>query len=140
MYPQHLTVGYWLAYDVLEFLGGSKDTSAGLLNTLDPTWPCSWSIVNNKARLITASWQPHTVFVSEADSYSLIARIEKPEAAKFIKWIIEKVLPALRQTEPFTTVVADIKRSRCNCPNTVRSIDAAEIELTLLRGISKNAD
>lgn len=45
----------------------------------------------------SSNWQPQTIFVSEPGVYMLMARSNKPEAKRFLRYVYETVLPTIRQ-------------------------------------------
>jgi prophage antirepressor-like protein len=53
------------------------------------------SLVSNYKQYHNA--QPKSFFINEPGVYSLLLRSKKEQAQKFFKWIIEKVIPSIRE-------------------------------------------
>ncbi len=52
------------------------------------------------------------VAVSESGFYKLVLRSDKPEAREFQEWVTREVLPAIRRTGGYRSLVWSLRRSR----------------------------
>lgn len=77
------------AKDVFEALGVVWNGSQSLRNL-----PEKWKGV---IKLMTPSGSQDTIFIAEPNIYRVIFRSNKPEAERFIEWLTEEVLPAIRK-------------------------------------------
>ena len=57
--------------------------------------PDDWKVVG---KLLTSFGEKETWFINERAAYKLAFRSNKPEADKFTKWVVEEVLPQVRNT------------------------------------------
>lgn len=81
---------------------------------------------------------PATKWITESDVYRLVMRSNMPKAEVFQDWVVEEVLPAIRQTGSYTAPKAKPAKKDPTLPFITRETKAA-IELAKAFGLSGNA-
>ncbi|UAJ78358.1 Bro-N domain-containing protein [Leifsonia sp. ZF2019] len=87
---------WWVAADVTNALRISNGRQA--TGRLDQDGVCQTDIIDALGR------RQSVTIINESALYELVIRSDKPEAARFRRWITHDVLPSIRKTGTYTTV------------------------------------
>lgn len=115
------------AKDVFDALGIVWNGSQSLRNM-----PERWKGV---IKLMTPSGSQDTIFIAEPNIYRVIFRSTKQEAERFIEWLTEEVLPAIRKRGFYGSIDlkerTHLRKEHAFWLDRLNTTDAAQFEVAL---------